>query len=210
MNSLFADAVPDVHLTLPAGFIYESEFLSPSEEAEILKVLAGLELSNSRYHEYTALRRTSAFRLPWNAADADSAPDGDAAIPDVLVRLVSKVAAHYGFPRAAIPHLLVTEYPPGAPMGWHRDAPPCAEIFGVSLGSSCRFRLRPMSVAGPEATAAERRRASIALTVEPRSLYCMTGPARSDWQHAVSPVRQLRFSITLRTLTRQVKTISKS
>src|SRR3712207_8467371 len=37
---------------------------------------------------------------------------------------------------------LVTRYPPGAAIGWHRDAPAFGVVAGVSLGSACRMRFQ--------------------------------------------------------------------
>jgi DNA oxidative demethylase len=34
---------------------------------------------------------------------------------------------------------LVNEYPPGAPIGWHRDAPQYGIVIGISLASTCRM-----------------------------------------------------------------------
>ena len=42
-----------------------------------------------------------------------------------------------------------------------------------------------------------------AIDLPPRSAYIMRGAARWNWQHAVSPTRELRYSITFRTLARQ-------
>ena len=38
--------------------------------------------------------------------------------------------------------LLVTRYPPGARIGWYRDAPQLGEVGGVSLPAACRMRFR--------------------------------------------------------------------
>jgi hypothetical protein len=38
--------------------------------------------------------------------------------------------------------LLVTRYPPGAGIGWHRDAPQFGDVSGVSLQATCRMRFR--------------------------------------------------------------------
>lgn len=43
-------------------------------------------------------------------------------------------------------------------------------------------------------------RAALTLDLEPRSAYAMRGAARWRWQHAISPTRELRYSITFRTL----------
>jgi alkylated DNA repair dioxygenase AlkB len=34
----------------------------------------------------------------------------------------------------------VQRYPPGATIGWHRDAPAFETVIGVSLASACRLR----------------------------------------------------------------------
>ncbi len=38
------------------------------------------------------------------------------------------------------------------------------------------------------------------LDLAPRSAYILEGAARWDWQHAISPTKALRYSITFRTL----------
>ena len=93
-------------------------------------------------------------------------------------------------------HALVSEYSPGTPLGWHRDAPCFEVVAGVSLAGVARMRWRPY----PPGTATAR--ATFALDLPPRSAYIMRGAARWDWQHAVSPTRMLRYSITFRTLRR--------
>jgi len=90
--------------------------------------------------------------------------------------------------------LLVIEYPPGAVMNWHRDAEPFDLIAGISIMEDCTFRLRPQE------KAKQTRTSVISFPVKRRSLYVMKGPARTDWQHSVTPVKQTRYSITLRTL----------
>ena len=86
---------------------------------------------------------------------------------------------------------MVTEYEPGAPIGWHRDRPQFEDVIGISLASPCTFRFRRKKGAGWE-------RASF--IAEPRSAYLLRGPARTEWQHSIPPVEALRYSITFRTL----------
>ena len=90
---------------------------------------------------------------------------------------------------------LVTEYPAGAGIGWHRDAPQFGPVIvGISLLGACRFRFQR-----GQGTARE----TCALSVEPRSAYVLGGAARSTWQHAILPTKTLRYSITFRTLRRR-------
>ena len=37
---------------------------------------------------------------------------------------------------------LLTQYQPGASIGWHRDKAVFGEVIGISLLSACAFRLR--------------------------------------------------------------------
>jgi alkylated DNA repair dioxygenase AlkB len=96
---------------------------------------------------------------------------------------------------------LINEYPPGAPIGWHRDAPQYGIVAGVSLLSSCRMRLRPYASPGALTQAAgQRRTATHEILLEQRSAYVMTGDARNAFEHQIPPVTSLRYSITFRTL----------
>ena len=81
--------------------------------------------------------------------------------------------------------VLVTEYSPGAGIGWHKDRPEFEEVIGVSLLSPCLFRLRQKRGNGWE-------RASIEL--QPRSAYLLSGSARTGWQHSIPPIDKLRYS----------------
>jgi alkylated DNA repair dioxygenase AlkB len=43
----------------------------------------------------------------------------------------------------------------------------------------------------------------VPVVLEPRSLYVMEGAARWNYVHSISPVKELRYSITFRTLRKQ-------
>lgn len=177
---------------LPAGFRYEPDFLSAAEERELLGRLAGFELREFRWEGYTARRLTASFGLGFSFS-AGRLVEGPP-VPACFEPLIERVADRLGLRRRDFPNLLLTQYPPGAVIGWHRDAPPCRTICGVSLGSDCRFRLRPHE------PGRRSRETQLSLPVERRSLYVMSGAARSDWQHSIAPVPDTRYSITLRTL----------
>lgn len=87
---------------------------------------------------------------------------------------------------------MIAEYRPSTPLGWHRDVPQFEDVLGVSLLGHARLRFRPWPPA-------PGRRATWKIHLEPRSAYLMRGAARWQWQHAVSPTRELRYSITFRT-----------
>jgi alkylated DNA repair dioxygenase AlkB len=115
-------------------------------------------------------------------------------IPIEFHSLIEKVAHHLSLQPSAFAELLVIEYPVGAVMNWHRDAPPFDIIAGISLQADCTFRFRPQE------KEKQSRSSIISFPVQRRSLYVMRGSSRTDWQHSVAPVKQVRYSITLRTL----------
>jgi alkylated DNA repair dioxygenase AlkB len=177
---------------LSEGFVYAPEFLSRDEESALLDVVRALPLNEARYKQYTARRRTVSYgsQYDFDANALLSAPP----IPSFLDPLREKAARWIGIEPRQFVHALVSEYRPGAPLGWHRDVPQFEVIVGVSLGGTCVMRLRPYKPGEKQ-----NRRDVIALTLEPRSAYCMRGPARWSWQHCIVAAKELRYSITLRT-----------
>jgi alkylated DNA repair dioxygenase AlkB len=86
---------------------------------------------------------------------------------------------------------LVTHYPPGAGIGWHRDAPAFGRVVGISLGEPCRFKLRRGKSGAYEVLQVE---------LAPRSAYLLRGTARWNWQHSIPAVKLDRYSVTFRSL----------
>jgi len=177
---------------LPEGFTYLPEFLTTAEEDQLLQAIAGTELHSFLFQGYEARRRVASFGYDWSFEKRVLKKGKE--IPAAFHFLVSKVAHQLRLAPESVAELLVTEYPPGAVINWHRDAPPFDLIAGISLASDCLFRFRPQE-------AAQRgRKSTLSLAVARRSLYVMQGPARSEWQHSIAPVTHTRYSITLRTL----------
>jgi alkylated DNA repair dioxygenase AlkB len=57
--------------------------------------------------------------------------------PPFLLSLRSKVAALVNRPEDTFRQVLITEYRPGAGMGWQRDKAQFDEVVGVSLLAPC-------------------------------------------------------------------------
>jgi alkylated DNA repair dioxygenase AlkB len=128
--------------------------------------------------------------------DAGGAPTPP--IPPFLEPLRTRLAEIAGVDRADFVMALVNEFPAGAPIGWHRDAPQYGVVAGVCLLSPCRLMFRPY--ARREARASNARRvATHEIVLEPRSAYVMKGPARQAYEHHIPPVTSLRYSVTFRT-----------
>jgi DNA oxidative demethylase len=173
----------------PAGLVYAPDFITPDEHDVLLEAMRAQSFGEVRMHGVVARRRV--VQLGWHYGfDARRLAPG-APIPGVLEPLRARVGELTGRKPASFAEVLLTEYPPGATIGWHRDAPPFGIVVGVSLGSACTFRFRR-----GEAGARE----TLALELEPRSVYVLDGPARSEWQHSIPPTTALRYSITFRTI----------
>jgi alkylated DNA repair protein (DNA oxidative demethylase) len=176
-------------VTAPPGFLYHPDFISEAEEADLLSFIRALPFSEVRMRGVPARRRTAHFG--WLYGYETWRIEPGPRVPDFLLPLRARAAALLGVDAARLEEVLVTEYPAGAGIGWHRDAPMFGSIVGVSLLSACRFRFRRGPAGG---------RTSHAVLVEPRSAYVLAGAARSEWQHSIPPTVSARYSVTFRTL----------
>ena len=178
------------------GLLYQPDFVTHGEEAALLEQIRLLPLHEAHFQRYTARRRVVRFGegdypASYGAAAEEANPRRP--FPEFLMPLRHKVSQWRGLPEAAFVHALVTEYQPGTPIGWHSDAPHFEIVVGISLAGAARMRFRPYA-------ARTDRKASIGLELAPRSAYVMQDDIRWHWQHHLPPVKQLRYSITFRTL----------
>lgn len=175
---------------LPPGLECTADFLSPHEEAGLVRAIEALPLAAAPYKQYAARRRIASFgsSYDFSAQRLHPAPP----LPAFLTPLRDRVAGELAVLPEALAQALVTEYAIGTPLGWHRDTPEFETVAGISLAGSCEMRWRryPPRPGQPV----------LRLLVSPRSLYLITGEARWGWQHSVAPTRALRYSITFRTL----------
>jgi alkylated DNA repair dioxygenase AlkB len=175
--------------SLPEGFHYSDGVLSPDQEQALIEEFARLPFREFEFRGFLGKRRTVSFgwRYDFNVRELQHAED----IPTFLLDLRETAAEFARLSGDQLQHVLVTEYSPGAAIGWHKDRPEFNDVIGVSLLAPCVFRLRRK--------AAERwERASIKL--QPRSAYHLRGPAREHWQHSIPAVDKLRYSVTFRSL----------
>jgi alkylated DNA repair dioxygenase AlkB len=181
---------------LPEGFSYTPEFLPRDDELALIGLIATVELAPVVMRGYEAKRRTAHFGVIYGYASWRVSPGPP--MPEWLLLLRDRAAALAGRDPASFSEALISEYPPGAAIGWHRDAPQFgATVIGLSLGGRCRMRFR--------CTLPDGRIERAAQPLEPRSAYVMTGPARSEWQHSIPAVESLRHSITFRTMRRPMQ-----
>jgi alkylated DNA repair dioxygenase AlkB len=186
------DTLFPIEPILPTGFSYHENFLTLGEEQELCKEILNIGMHTFLFQGFEAKRKVASFGYDWSFEKRILSKGKD--IPSVFDSLINKVAMYLNIDRNQFAELLVTEYPIGSVINWHRDAPPFDIIAGISLASDCTFKLRPHD------KSKQGRGSVISLPVRRRSLYLMQGPARSEWQHSITPVREIRYSITLRTL----------
>jgi alkylated DNA repair dioxygenase AlkB len=175
--------------TLPEGFAYRPELITPEEEQALAAAFEDLPFRPYEFQAYKANRLTVSFG--WRYSADGRAVERAPPIPDFLEPVRARVAAFAGLPPEALEQSLVIRYPPGAPIGWHRDRPAFRTVMGVSLLTPALLRLRLKQ--GDGWIRASQR-------LEPRSAYLLSGPARGQWEHSIPPAQALRYSITFRTV----------
>jgi alkylated DNA repair dioxygenase AlkB len=181
---------------LPPGFAYRDNFITHDEESTLATEISALEFSNFEMRGAIARRRVAFFGQSYTAGNLTPP------IPEFLLPLRARLGEWADVAPEAFAMALINEYRPGAPIGWHRDAPQYEIIAGVSLLAECRMKLRPY-VSPSELTGPGKRpprKTTHEITLRPRSAYLISGPARQLFEHSIPPVTEMRYSITFRTL----------
>ena len=192
------ELLPTETSDVPKGFVYRPEFISSEEEQELVKAIEELALGQVKMRGVASKRRVAHFGRTYGfeTFKLGAAP----AIPDFLLFLRDRAGELARCDPVLFAEALISEYPAGAGIGWHRDAPPFDIIVGISLLAECTMKFRPWPVLAKAAAAAQKRNKPIARVLEPRSAYILQGDARTKWQHHIPPMSRLRYSITFRTL----------
>jgi alkylated DNA repair protein (DNA oxidative demethylase) len=187
----------------PPGFLYVPDLIAPAEERALLTwFAASSDWNEVTFRGQTARRRAMSFgaRYLTQGRRMLPAPPLPAELVGYRNRMVEAACAGLGQDLAlagqtCAEFALCTalHYPPGAAIGWHTDN----RAFGptvlcLSLGGAARLQLKRASRTDSPGPLVERELA-------PRSLFVLAGEARSSWQHRIFPVREQRYSLTVRT-----------
>lgn len=175
---------------LPEGLRYQPALISSSDEASVIERVRELPFREFEFHGYVGRRRVVSFGWKYDFSSQRLQKADD--IPDYLLSLRALSALFANLQPEAFQQVLVTEYAEGAGIGWHRDKAVFGEVVGISLLSPCTLRFRRKLEGNWERSN---------LLAEPRSAYHLSGPARTEWQHSISQVDALRYSITFRSMT---------
>jgi DNA oxidative demethylase len=173
----------------PQGLVYEPELLSVDEEDGLLERLESLRFDPIVLHGRAARRTGRHFGLDYDYESRTPQPGEP--VPDWLLPVRERTAALAGHEPEELVEILVQRYPEGSTIGWHRDAPAFGTVIGVSLGGSSRLRFQ---------RGKRENRRVWEVQLQPRSGYVLSGDARRSWEHSIPPTKELRYSITFRTL----------
>ena len=179
------------------GLKYNEAVIGAVEERALIDRLSALELAPFRFHGWLGNRKTQSFGWHYEFDDASFVPSEP--VPDWLQPIRARAASFAGLQPDNFVHVLLARYDPGAGIGWHRDRDVFEKVVGISLNTTATLRFRQR---------AGRRLRRASLEVEPRSAYLLSGEARHDWEHSISPGQSLRFSITFRTLSEKGRRIA--
>jgi len=176
----------------PEGLVYREDFIDADQERRLLALFETLDFRTVTMRGQTARRTVRHFGLDYEYESGELVPAEP--LPPEMTWLRERCAALMEREPEDLVQILVSRYPEGAGIGWHRDAPMFgSKIAGVSLRAPCRMRFQ-RTVAGARSVAA--------LELAPRSAYLLAGKARWSWQHSIPATKDLRYSVTFRTLKR--------
>ena len=174
----------------PSGFEYLPDWISQSEEDVLLRNIGSLLFEEVRMHGVVAKRQVVHFG--WDYGYETWSIKRTRPLPAWLIPFRNRAAFLLKREPEVIEQALISRYPVGAGIGWHRDAPMFGPaVVGFSLFGTCRMRFQRNR---------NGQREVAACLLEPRSAYVLREEARVSWQHCISPTKELRYSVTFRTL----------
>jgi alkylated DNA repair dioxygenase AlkB len=180
--------------SFPPGFRYEADLIADAAQNAFIEQIKDLPLQSFDFYGFKANRRVISYGWRYDFTTARLMPIEP--IPEWVFPLREAVAQFSGGDAEEFAHVLISEYAPGAGIGWHKDKAVFDRIVGVSLGTSCPLRLRKTVTDGKWQRAEQ--------VLEPRSMYLLSGEVRAEWEHSIAPVQVLRYSLTFRTLRRPI------
>lgn len=179
--------------TVLEGFRYRPDLIGRPGEDALIAHVRELPFREFEFHGYLGKRRVVSFGWQYDFSGGGALRKADD-IPEFLLPLRERAARFAELEPEGLQHVLVTEYAPGAGIGWHRDKAVFGQVVGISLLAPCVLRFRRK---------VNDKWVRVNVPAEPRSAYLLSGPARFEWQHSILRVDALRYSITFRNVLAQ-------
>jgi alkylated DNA repair dioxygenase AlkB len=192
-KTLFQDASGDLFepmlavASAPAGFRYAPELILPTAEQGFVAQFEALPFKPFDFHGHQGNRRIVSYGYRYDYAGRTLRKSE--AMPEFLRSLRDVASQFSGIAADKLEQALVTEYAPGAGIGWHRDKPMFEDVVSLSFMAPCVLRLRQQDGTGWRRQSAE---------IAPRSGYLLHGSVRSEWEHSIVPMDVLWYSVTFR------------
>jgi alkylated DNA repair dioxygenase AlkB len=172
----------------PQSIQLVTDFITEAEESGYLDLFRTIQWQKVEMHGVVAKRRVAHFGLDYTYTKRSvnqtlPAPIGMQSLTERAAKLIHRQAED-------IKEILVSYYPEGAGIGWHRDAEVFGDaIVGVSFLSDCTMKFK-----NPESSEVFK------LFIPRRSAYVLSGDARWKWKHSITRHEEDRYSVTFRTL----------
>ena len=116
-------------------------FVTPAEELDLVDLAAGLDMHHVVIRDQPSKRLVRHFGSGYDYRSR-KVVEGEP-LPAELDAVRRRAEEFAGLEDGSFVEALITFYPVGAGISWHRDAPAFGDrIVGVSLGAPCRLQLR--------------------------------------------------------------------
>jgi alkylated DNA repair dioxygenase AlkB len=174
---------------LAEGFLMRPEVITRGEQRKLVERFETMRWDPIVIRGQAARRTARHFGLSYDYESRTPAPGEE--IPAWIAPSRQAAAELAGIRADELVEVLLQRYPAGSTIGWHRDAPAFGIVVGISLLGSARLRFQ---------RGRREQRRTWEARLEPRSGYVLAGEARWSWEHSIPPTKELRYSITFRTL----------
>jgi alkylated DNA repair dioxygenase AlkB len=169
------------------GFRYAPDLFSPATERALVAQFETLPFKPFEFHGYQGNRRIVSYGYRYDHGGRTLRKSE--LMPDFLAPLREVASQFSDIATEKLEQALVTEYAPGAGIGWHRDKPMFDDVVALSFLAPCNLRLRRQVGTGWQRRAVE---------IAPRAGYLLHGSVRTEWEHSITPMDRLRYSVTFR------------
>src|ERR1700743_703443 len=122
----------------PDGLRYAPDLISSAMEKGFVKTFETLPFKPFDFHGYQGNRRIVSYGYRYDYAGRTLRASDP--MPDFLSPLREVASQFSGIAADKLEQALVTEYAPGAGIGWHRDKPMFEDVVALSFAGPCRLR----------------------------------------------------------------------